>query len=195
MDMKKGASIIIIFVIVLLINQTARAQQNRRQFIGRNANGSISYLEKSDQRESGNRKQTWTKEVYSDRSYKITLVEWQCFEKKFRVIESTNYAPSGECIDREGSSPWTTVIPDSVSECYFDVVCASSKQSTLAESNSSGKQKIAQVIIINANIRRSPDAGSAVIQKIKKGARLFLTDTEPVNGWYQVLIPGTNESG
>ena len=193
--MKKAVFILIFYAIIILSNQPIFAQANRWQFISRNDNGSTSYLEKSNPKESGGRKQTWTKEVYSDGSYKITLVGWQCREKKFRIIESTNYAGSGEYIDREEKSPWATVIPDSVSEGYFDVVCALSRQTPIAQSNKLNAQRIAQVIVLNANIRELPNAGSRVVQKVEKGTRLFLANSESTNGWYQVFIHQTNETG
>jgi len=120
--MKKVALILILLGIVLIINHPTLAQTNRWQFIGRNDNGSRSYLEKSNRKETDGKKQTWSKEVYSDGSYKITLIDWQCRERKFRVLEATNYAPSGEYVDKEGSSAWSTVVPDSVSESYYKVV-------------------------------------------------------------------------
>lgn len=194
--MKNIASVLILCVTIFLLNQTAtRAQENRWQFISRNDNGSTSYLEKSNKSETGDRKQTWTKEVYSDGSYKITLVDWQCREKRFRVLEAANYMPSGEYIDKEGSSAWSTIVPDSVSENYYQVICSASGQKSAAKSIPSGRKIIARIIALNANIRESPTAESRVLQRVEKGTYLFLADTEPTNGWYQVFIPDTNEAG
>jgi len=195
--MKKFSLILIPFGIVLLINQNpALAQQsNRWQFIGRNDNGSRSYLEKSNKSETGDRKQTWSKEVYSDGSYKITLIDWQCRERRFRILEATNYAPSGEYVDKEGSYPWSTVVPDSVSENYYKVVCISPGKTPTTESNASRRKTIAQIIAPNANIRESPTANGRVVQTVEKGAQLFLTDADPKGSWYQVFIPDTNETG
>jgi hypothetical protein len=140
--MKKVSFALIILGIVLLINdQQMFAQQvNRWQFIGRNDNGSTSYLEKSNPKGTGIKKQTWSKEVYSDGSYKIVLIDWQCRERKFRVLEATNYAPSGEYVDKERSSPWSTVVPDSVSENYYKIVCLSTGKTSAPKSNTSSKR-------------------------------------------------------
>lgn len=194
--MKNSASVLILFVTVLLINQTAtRAQGNRWQFVSRNDTGSTSYLEKSNKSETGDRKQSWTKEVYSDGSYKITLVDWQCRKKRFRVLEASNYMLSGDYIDKEGSSGWSTVVPDSVSENYYKVICSSSGQKSAAKAIPSSGKTIARIIALNANTRESPTANSRILQRVEKGAQLFLADAEPTNGWYQVFIPDTNETG
>lgn len=193
--MKKVVFILIFYAIIVLSNQPIFAQANRWQFIGKNDNGSRSYLEKSGQKESGNRRRTWSKEVYSDGSYKITLVDWQCRERRFRILEATNYAATGEYIDKERSSAWATVIPDSVSENYYKVVCASTEQKPAAKSNSSDKKMIAQIIAENANIREVPFANGSIIQTAEKGTRLFIADAEPTGVWYQVFLPDSDITG
>lgn len=193
--MKKVVFILIFYTIIILSNQPIFAQANRWQFIGRNDNGSRSYLEKSNQKQTDNKRRTWVKDVFSDGSYKITLISWQCREKRFQTLDSTNYAASGEYIGKERSSAWTTVIPDSVSENYYKVVCASTEQKPAAKSNSSEKKMIAQIITENANIREAPFANGSIIQTVEKGARLFLADAEPTGVWYQVFLPDSDIAG
>ncbi len=193
--MKKLSLILISYGILLLVNQPTFAQQSRWQFIGRNDNGSLSYLEKSGRKESGNRKRTWVKEVYSDLSYKIILIDWQCRERRFQAVESTSYAASGQYIDKEGSSPWTTVVPDSVVENYYQAVCDSTGQTVPPKTDTSGNRVMAQVIAQNANVRESPTTSSRVIQKAAKGTRFIVADAEPTGGWYEVFIPNTIEIG
>lgn len=193
--MKKVFFILICYAIIILSNQSVSAQANRWQFIAKNDNGSRSYLEQSNQKESGNNRWTWVKEVYSDGSYKIILINWQCRERKFQALESTNYAASGEYIDKERSSDWATVVPDSVSENYYKVVCASTEQKPAAESNSSAEKMIVQIITERANIREAPFVNSPVIQTVERGARLFLADVEPTGVWYQVLLPDSDVAG
>lgn len=182
---------------ILLICQPIRAQQvNRWQFVGRSDTGSSSYLDKSVEKQTGDIRRTWTKEVFSDGSYKIGLVDWQCRAKKFRILEGASYESSGKYIYREGrSSPWITVVPDSVSENYYRVVCRSTGQASPPESKSSENKTIAEVIALHANVRASPTADSPIVQRVKKGVRLTLAAVEPTNGWYQVFIPVTNETG
>ncbi len=194
----KNISLILIFLgSVLTTNQpTVFGQQsNRWQFIGTNDNGSRSYLEKSNQKQTDNKRQTWVKDVYSDGSYKITLINWQCSEKIFQAVESTNYEASGKYIDREGSSPWTTVVPDSVVENYYKAVCLSTGQQSDTQADAASETLIAQIITKNANVREAPFANSPVVQTIEKGARLFLADAQPTGAWYQVIIPDTNATG
>lgn len=200
--MKKLLFIFLLAGNILVICQPTRAQQqqqegnNRWQFVGRNDSGSSFFLDKSVQKQTGGIRRTWSKEVFGDGSYKIALADWQCGAGKFRILEGVTYKSSGEYIYRENQpTGWTRVFPDSVSESYFNVVCASSRQTTVAESSDPNTQKIAQIIALDAYIRESPNASSRVVQKVEKSARLLLADTEPTNGWYQVFIPETNETG
>lgn len=193
--MKKVSFLLILLGIIFFTNRLLFAQQSRWRFIGKNDNGSLSYLEKSNQKQTANKRQTWVKEVYSDGSYKIILIDWQCRQKRFQAVESTNYEASGKYIDKEGSSPWTTVVPDSVSENYYKAVCLSNGQKSAAQSDASSGTITAQIITRNANVREAPFANSPVIQTIEKGARLFLADAQPTGAWYQVTIPDMNATG
>lgn len=199
--MKKLLFILLLAGNILVICQPTLAQQqqdnNRWQFVGRGSNGSFSFLDKSAQKQTGDVRRTWSKEVFSDGSYKIGLVDWQCSARKFRILEGATFKPSGEYIYREDKpSSWISVFPDSVSENYYKVVCASAGQQTLSPQSKSAESKTtAEVIVANARVRTSPTADSNIVRRVEKGARLFLADTEPTNGWYRVFISGTNETG
>lgn len=185
----------LMLIYVSLLNHPVFSQQSRWQFIGRNDNGSLSYLEKSKQRGTGNKRQTWVKEVYTDGSYKIILIDWQCREKRFQAVEATNYAASGKYLDKEGSSPPATVVPDSVSENYYKAVCPSNEQQSAVQPDAASRTITAQIITKNANVREAPFANSPVVQTIEKGVRLILADVQPTGAWYQVTIPNTNATG
>ncbi len=201
--MKKLLFIFLLAGNILVICYPTRAQQqeennNRWQFVGRNDSGSSFFLDKSVQKQTGGIRRTWSKQVFGDGSYKIGLVDWQCRARKFRILEGATFNRSGEYIYREDKpTGWISVFPDSVSESYFNVVCASTGRTSVVESNKLNTGKIAQVIALDAYIRESPNASSRVIQKVEKGVRLLLADadTASTNGWYQVFIPETNETG
>lgn len=190
--MKKADFILIFFGTFLLSCQTTFAQDNRWLFIGSNVNGSTSYLEKSALKETGDRKRTWVQDVFSDGSYKIVLIDWQCRDRRFRFIESINYAPSGAFIDKRGISEWMSVVPDSVSENYYKVVCNLPEKTATVSPES---KMIALIIARNANVRESPTTDSRVTQKVAKGARLFLVDGKLSGGWYQVFVDETKQMG
>lgn len=195
--MKKVSFILMLLGNIMVICQPTLAQQtNRWQFVGRSNNGSSSYLDESAQKQIGDIRRTWTKEVFSDGSYKIGLVDWQCRARKFRILQGATYQASGEYIYREDKpTSWITVFPDSVSENYYKAVCASTGQTSSSQSKSAENKTIAEVVAINPNVRVSPTTDSPIIQRVKKGTQLFLADAEPTNGWYQVFIPDTNETG
>lgn len=194
--MKKVVSILIFYALVTLSSQPVFAQANRWQLVGRSGNGSTSYVDKSVEKQNDGTRRIWIKNVLSDGYSKISLTVWQCRTKKFRILEMLTYQPSGEYLYREtNATDWVTVVPSSFSENYYKIACASTEQKPVAKSNSSDEKMVAQIITENANIREAPFANSPIIQKIEKGARLFLADAEPTGAWYQVFLPDSDIAG
>lgn len=127
--MKKVFFILIFYAITILSNQSVFAQANRWQFIGRNDKGLTSYVDKSVEKQTADTRRMWTKDVFSDGYYKISLTDWQCHTKKFRFLEVFTYQPSGEYLYRETkATSWVTVVPGSVSENYYKVACVSTER-------------------------------------------------------------------
>lgn len=195
--MKKQLVLILILICIVSPSYQIFAQQSRWQNVGRSTNGSISYLDTSGGQKSGNERRAWTKDLYPDGSYKMSIVTWQCRERKFRMRQTINYDATGKAISTEKDIGWLTVVPDTVSEAYYKAVCRNStaEQTTGGDFYSRNNQTLVQIIVLNANLRQSPTIDSPVIEKIAKGAYLILVDLEPNAGWYQVFIPDTNETG
>lgn len=58
-------------------------------------------------------------------SCSIALFEYDCSEKKVRTLSLTTYTKAGDAIDTISydSPSWNFVIPDSVGEFLFNIVC------------------------------------------------------------------------
>jgi hypothetical protein len=119
--MKKVSFIIIFFAIALLISQPMLAQESRWLFIGRNDNGSTSYLEKSALKETGNEKRTWVKEVYNNRSKSFSLTG-NTAKKDFVLSKPpTTSLPGNTLIKREvryGKPSCRIRLPKATSEWF-----------------------------------------------------------------------------
>lgn len=191
--MKLTSNILLLLTITVLFCFSAFAQQkNRWVFVGQNTDGTLFYIDNNSRQIVGNRIRVWDKNIFQDGSYKISLVEWRCVEKKYFFIDITNYTPTGSFIRKDKSTEWLTVVPDSVSEAMYKAVCGTSFGNNLQVASSN--RKMAQIIVKKANLRTNPDTNSRVVQQAILGEKFFLADELPTNGWYQIILAGTNET-
>jgi Bacterial SH3 domain len=139
----------------------------------------------------------WHKVVYDNNSYTIALNDWNCTEKKSRLIQVTNYTQYGNVISSNSiPSPWKYIIPDSVEEGIFRMVCGKSNQNkpkTVEKNNANSS--FAKIIVKKANLRSEPNANSEVIREVGLGEKLVLVTEDSVGVWYKVLDLKTNSQG
>ncbi len=60
---------------------------------------------------------------------------------------------------------------------------------------SPGRNKAAEIITENANLRESPDVSGEIIREVTLGEKLILRDTPPVGAWYKVFDAETGQEG
>lgn len=190
--MKIITSLLLSICILLFTCCLVFAQQNRWSYVGADVNGTRFFIDRKSINTKGSKLQIWNKSIYSDDSYRISLVEWVCTDKKYFILDETIYAPDGSFAGTDKGTKWLFVTPDSISEGLYKATCVSSKQTS--PQTSAGKM-MAQIIVATANVRIEPDMNSRAIQRVKTGEQFILADEEPVNGWYRIVISGTNNIG
>ncbi|MGC2236182.1 MAG: SH3 domain-containing protein [Pyrinomonadaceae bacterium] len=190
--MKITSVLLLVFTLMLSIPYLTFAQQNRWVLISEDADDTLFYLDKSSRQSTENTIRVWTKNIYRDGSYRLSLVDWRCREKKYFFVEVATYNPAGSFVQKENGMDWINVVPDSISEAMYKAVClTSSKKNSKTESTS---KKIAEIIVVKANIRIEPNLNSQVIQQATTGERFILAEAEPSGGWYRVILAGMNET-
>ena len=69
----------------------------------------------------------WVKrfgEQYKDFSYSVDLEEYDCTERKRRILNLTQYSSDGGVIFSDNSpGEWRLIIPDSMADAAFEEVC------------------------------------------------------------------------
>lgn len=171
----------------------AFAQQSRWTYVGRDTSGALFYFDKTSRQSTGKIIKVWDKIVYRDGSYRINQTKWKCKEELFSILDITIYSPNSEFLDKDKPTPWLNVVPDSISEVMHKAVCGDSSDKNLEKTSSS--KKIVEIIVEKANVRVEPDINSTIIRKVKSGERFALADENPTDGWYQIIISGTNKTG
>lgn len=183
---------IILFAIFFLTHHPIFAQQNRWMFVGTDADGTAFYLDRTFRQPVNNGVRVWDKSVYPDGSYRISLVEWKCVGKKFFVVDVTIYTPTGSFIRGEKGTAWVNVTPDSTSEVIFKRVCEEVPEDTSKPTTS--KKMMAEVIAEKVNVRAAPNVDSDIILQATGGERFVLIEQKPTGGWYQIFLPGIDET-
>lgn len=190
--MKLTLYLSLLICILVFVCSPTFAQQNRWILIGQNSDGTLFYLDNTFRQVSGNTVRVWSKNIFRDRSYLISLVEWRCNAKKYFFVDTAIYNLNGIFVRKDKGTEWLNVIPDSSSEAMYKVVCdnLSDKSSQLTPSN----KKIAEIIVRKANVRASPSTNSGIVEQANLGEKFFLADEQPTNGWYQIILSGTSET-
>jgi hypothetical protein len=189
--MKTILSLFFLTGFLLLADYSAFAQQNRWTYVGADVNAAQFFIDRNSLQIKGRNRRIWHKTVYSDDSYRITLVEWACAEKKFFVVEETTYNPNGSIIGKDKMTPWSYVTPESINEGLYKAICPSSTQNNIRTSTN---KMMAEIIVKTANVRAEPDINSSVVRRVKIGEKFILADEESTAGWYQIILPRTNET-
>jgi hypothetical protein len=167
-------------------------QENRWTFISKSSDGTLFYIDKNSRQGSGDNIRVWNKSIFWNGSFRLDLVEWNCREEKYLFVEASFYSQTGKFLRIEKGTEWMNIIPDSISEALHKAVCGESLKKDLK--TKSPNRKIAQIIVRKANLRAEPNLNSSVIQRANLSEQFFLADEQPRNGWYQIIITGTNKT-
>ena len=150
------------------------------------------YINKNSRQVSGKNIRIWNKSIFRNGSFRLDLVEWKCSEKKYFFVEASDYTSTGKFVRKNVGTEWINVVPDSISEDLHKVVCSNSPKEN--PKTVSVIKKMAEIVVRKANLRVAPSMSGNVVQQVKLGNKFFLADEESTNGWYQIVILGTDET-
>lgn len=150
------------------------------------------YLDKTSRQSVSNGLRVWDKSIYLDGSFRISLVEWKCADKKYFVVDSSIYDSTRSFVEKDKGTAWINIIPDSISEAVYKVICKNITEN-LSESLLSGKMMV-EVTVERVNIRAEPKIDSRVIKRAINGTQFVLLEVKPTGGWYQIILPELNET-
>ncbi|HYP43410.1 MAG TPA: surface-adhesin E family protein [Candidatus Nitrosocosmicus sp.] len=108
--------------------------QSRWSLVGMTPDSAVWLVDKATKKKASGVIQAWEKVVYQDGSYSIALNEWKCSEKMKRLIQVNNYYPNGDYLSRSLTPlPWRYIVPDSIEEKTFKIVCKVNKTAKRAK--------------------------------------------------------------
>lgn len=172
-------------------------------FTAINGSGDLHYIDKDFTNLPKGIIQVWEKVILANEDYTISLQEWDCSKKTFRVMQTSRYAQNRlvESINRP--TDWRRFVPDSIGMLIYINVCEVDKNGKLKTNKYDDKtEKIdrtlysfAQIIIEDANLMSEADSKSNPVRRLTLGERLALLSDEPDGIWYKVLDIQTGEEG
>ncbi|HEY0048928.1 MAG TPA: surface-adhesin E family protein, partial [Pyrinomonadaceae bacterium] len=125
--MKTIPSLLLSITILLFACCLVFAQENRWSYVGTDASGTRFFIDRNSIEIKGNRLRVWNKFFYANQTYRLSLFEWACAEKKYLILDETSYSPDGRVIGMDRAPRWLFVTPDSMSETLYKAICSSSK--------------------------------------------------------------------
>jgi hypothetical protein len=195
--MKTTISLFLSTIILLFACCLVFAQENRWSYVGTDASGTRFFVDRNSIEVKGNRLRVWNKFFYVNNTYRLSLFEWACAEKKYLILDETSYAPNGRVIGMDRASGWLFVTPESMSETLYKAICSSSKltPSKPTPSRLSAGETMVEITVNKANLRDAPNINSNIIKEASIGERFTLVNNELIGYfWYQITLPGTNET-
>lgn len=139
----KGRYGVIFAVFGFIIFFAMEAQAVDWKLYSTNEEGSLYYDLQSIKQASKDVVEVWTKVVYTEKSvekyikkygseykelsFSIALMEYNCSEKKGRLLSGTIYNQDGGSMGQIEDTPssWDFITPSSVNETLFNIVCGS----------------------------------------------------------------------
>lgn len=195
--MKTTISLLLSITILLSAYCSVFAQQNRWSYVGTDASGTRFFIDRNSIEIKGNRLRIWNKFFYANQTYRLSLFEWACAEKKYLILDETSYSPDGRVIGMNRAPGWLFVTPESMSETLYKAICSSSKL-TLSKptpSRTSAGETMVEITVNKANLPDAPNINSSIIKEASIGDRFTLVNKELIGYfWYQIIVPGTNET-
>lgn len=186
-----------IVLFVLIVCQKSNAQERVWVYVGTdNKNTMLGYVDLNTQRQPNGNLYVWEKMIRSDTNIVIGLVEWDCRQKRSRIIQETMYDSYGEPLKMSKNLDWTYTIDGTLGASIYRMVCRNyEKVSRSSTAKTPAGIQLAEITVAAANLREFPNTNSDVIREVKRKERLILSDEKPQGNWYKVLDKESQSEG
>lgn len=122
----------------------------------------------------------WMKLLADDGSEEISYEEWDFQRRRFRIKQIYYYASDGTALRHLMDLDRAFATPESVAARLYEEACGTPREI-----------KYAEIIVLKAQMRDSPNIRGEVYRTAKKGEIFPITPFDPVGAWYCVYDPQT----
>lgn len=182
---------------ILLLNRHHYSQDGAWIFVGTDERRTKAmYVDPNTRKSPAGNLFVWEKLIWSDASYLLGLVEWDCRQKRSRVIQQSLYDRYGELSELSKNFDWLYMVDETLGAAVYKVVCRAARTSPPSSSIETASEiSLAEIIVSAASLRESASIKGSVIREVAKRERLILTDAEPRGNWHQVIDRDTQSKG
>jgi hypothetical protein len=209
-DKSRLFSLIINIMIILAIPGYSQEADNRWLYVTASKDETQVYQDRIyNELPNGNRT-IWEKFLDKTGFYTLQLSEYNCKQRKARILEVYRYNPQGNVVlSGDGSTEWRTPIPDSVGEASYENVCSIENHAPTAPPTNYRRERQATpyspkgdigvdygiVTSARANLREGPGTDYAAFLGIPKGDMVALLGGGDDSGWYETIHVKSNTEG
>lgn len=160
-------------------SETSFAQTQNWIYVAKSTEGRY-FVKRKIEKINGNNRAIWMKIVSDDGSEQVSYSEWDCRTRRFRLNQTSVYAPDGTALEHYKKLDWAEVAPETVSETLFEEACGTPSEI-----------KYAVIILKEVKLRTAPTINAEVVRTVKQKEVFPLTPFAPIGAWYQIYDPNT----
>ena len=154
------------------------------------------YLDKNSIERFDGKVRYWDKRIFADGSYAKSRTLIYCSDRKFQMLQAFTYTSDSRQINRIDGGSLIDVVPESIIEKFYDVLCGESStiDSEKEDWKVKGKNDVSskvrsgkvRVITERANIRSRPAMDSEVLDTAQIGTNFQPVSGQSVRGWFEI---------
>lgn len=175
---RKSKMISAVFCLLTAIT-SVQAQTIGWKYIARSEEGRYFVKTNTDSLPGGN-PGMWFKILADDGAEQLNYSEWDCRSRRFRLKQTSSFAPDGTAVEQLKDLDWAYVAPETVSESLISEACGNPRS-----------VKYAVIILEEVKLRDAPRKNAQVYRTVKRNERFPLTPFNPAGAWYQIYDPVT----
>ena len=169
----------LVFCFLVLPMQMFAQSSKVWKYVAQTDEGKYYVKQSVDKLPNRNRAQ-WGKIISPEGEEEISRTEWDCRQKRFRLMQVSTFAPDGTALSHQKNLDWAEVAPETVSEVLYEEACGTPMKISYAE-----------IISPQAKMRIGANSNSQVLRVVKSGERFPLVPFKPAGAWYHVYDPET----
>lgn len=156
-----------------------QAQTVEWKYIARSEEGRYFVKPNIDSLPGGN-SGMWFKILADDGAEQLSYAEWDCRGRRFRLKQTSSFAPDGTAVEQLKNLDWAYVVPETVSEDLISEACGNPR-----------KVEYAVIVLKEVKLRNAPKTSGRVYRTAKRNESFPLAPFNLAGAWYQIYDPVT----
>ena len=162
--------------LVLILQITGQAQRVRWRYVSTIYDGVKIYLDERIVTAKNKHKIVWDKRVKMGGAVAVSQVDWDCVNKRSKILEMVLYRADQSLIRSTKKFEWQNLVPGTISEILFQQICKAKP-----------RLRYVEIIIDSAGLFAGPLDNGTPLRIATKGSRFVLVEGTGPGGWYNIV--------